>query len=772
MPGPASRVTPHDSPPAGTERECPRCGTVAVNQDFCPCGEYLGWEVSLTPAPAAEPASSRPAEPPEPRPATLLTLRDPARQDDPGAAVSVSVVPGSEVMALASVRNQGEIVDTFDIRVDGLPDAWWTVSSETVFLNPWGSSGEYQREVRLQLHPPRSAESEARAWPFTVVARSRSLGADVAWVPATLTVQPFHNTTMTVGPERRSGRRRASFDVAVLNRGNSPTEIAVGARDTEARCPVTVVGARAVVPVGGSATARVRVGVPKPLIFRRPVEHNLDIAHRASGDAEPVPQRVTFRQKPWLPWWVPAVVALFAAFMAAVLLLRRDAEVPKLKGDTIEEAVVVLDKHHLGLGRTTYATAPDGVPLGTVLDQAPAAGDAVAKGERVNITLAAPPKTALVPPVNGLTLAKAADALTAAHFAYDPQPSSAGNDWVVIRQQPTPGTKLELGAKVTLAVENRTPAATPTATPSPTATPTAAPASAAPAKPRKAKAKAKVKVKAPPAPLPANLVFADATNGRLYRWASADVKPAGLTSPKHRLETPTKTDEGYVAVELARHGRRLVRVSAEGKVVDPIAKGDYHRPVYSPAAGLLAVTAADGDDSPADAGALCVLDPQDTGAPACALADRRVGRPSWTPDGRSVFALAVGPDSNYDELLNFTVGDGRQWGAPTSVYRWADIQAAVPVGNDRIAVLVAESAGAPAHLRVLARRANGRFAPVRDFPELTGFELAVTGHQLALRRGNHEAGDGAIVLLDVDRAQPRVRTLGSGANPAWAESAH
>ena len=45
---------------------------------------------------------------------------------------------------------------------------------------------------------------------------------------------------MHVGPERRRGRRHGSFDVVVDNRGNSPMEIAVGAEDTAAHCPVTV----------------------------------------------------------------------------------------------------------------------------------------------------------------------------------------------------------------------------------------------------------------------------------------------------------------------------------------------------------------------------------------------------------------------------------------------------------------------------------------------------------------------------------------------------
>ena len=140
------------------------------------------------------------------------------------------------------------------------------------------------------------------------------------------------------------------------------------------------------------------------------------------------------------------------------------------------------------------------------------------------------------------------------------------------------------------------------------------------------------------------------------------------------------------------------------------------------------------------------MDPHDTGAPACAPAPadgRRLGRPAWAPNGRSVLVLAAGPDGDYDELLSFAPNgdDPARWAAPVSAYRAAGLQSAVWVGNDRIAVLVADRAGEPAHLRLLARRSDGRFKRVKDFPKLTGGELAATGHHLALQRGQRR-GDG------------------------------
>ena len=439
---------------AVTELECPKCATVAINRDFCSCGEYLGWELTTVDA-GQGPAEYRAPAPPAPRASTLLTLRDPAREaDDAGADVAVTVAPGETVTVLASIRNQGEIVDTYDVRVEGLPDAWWTITTPTVFLNPWGTSGDYEQELQVRLHPPRASESVAGLWAVTVVVRSRSLAEDVAAVPALLTVQPFTHTVMGVGPERRHGRRHGRFEVTVANHGNAPAETFVIARDTEARCPVSVAPAHVTVPIGATATALVLVAAPRPLWFKQPIDHRVEVVHRIDG-VESAPQRVVFRQKPWLPWWLPTAAALLAAFITAILLLQRDPEVPKLKGDTVAEARVVLEKKGLVLGQTTYATAPPGVLVNTILDQAPAAGDDIVEGEPVNITVAKAAHTAAVPPVHGLSLAAAAAKLKTARFAHDPQPSAAGDDWVVIRQDPAPGTAHEVGKPVTLAVENR-----------------------------------------------------------------------------------------------------------------------------------------------------------------------------------------------------------------------------------------------------------------------------------------------------------------------------
>jgi hypothetical protein len=265
------------------------------------------------------------------------------------------------------------------------------------------------------------------------------------------------------------------------------------------------------------------------------------------------------------------------------------------------------------------------------------------------------------------------------------------------------------------------------------------------------------KVGANPAPLPATLVFASAA-GRLYQLPRGATKAAPLTGASHRLETPARTDDGFVAVQVGADGRALVHVSADGRTVDTLDAGDYYRPAYSKRRGLIAAISA---------GRLCVLDPQDVRTLSCSGA--AAGRPAWSPNGRSLLALA-GPDGTYDQLLTFaaTGDDATQWAAPVAAYSATSIESAVWIANTRIAVLASDTPSAPAHLRLLGR-SHGALKVVKDFPELTGFELAATGRYLALRRGTGDTSDGPIVLLDLKRANPRVRTLASGTNPAWAQ---
>ena len=139
-----------------------------------------------------------------------------------------------------------------------------------------------------------------------------------------------------------------------------------------------------------------------------------------------------------------------------------------------------------------------------------------------------------------------------------------------------------------------------------------------------------------------------------------------------------------------------------------------------------------------------------------------VSRPSWSPDGRSLLVLgAQAGSSSYAAEGRRSSAVGRAGNRFTAR---RGIDSAVWVGKGPHRASCSPRAG-PARRTCAcspAARTAG-FRQVKDFPALTGSELAATGHHLVLRRG------GAMELLDVDRAAHRVRGLGDGANPgAWA----
>ena len=205
---------------------------------------------------------------------------------------------------------------------------------------------------------------------------------------------------------------------------------------------------------------------------------------------------------------------------------------------------------------------------------------------------------------------------------------------------------------------------------------------------------------------------------------------------------PAALDDGYVAIDDAG---ALVRVSADGKKTVVLLEGDYSRPVYSSRRGLVAVIGS---------GKLCVLDPQDVTSLACAAAPPG----STAPRGRRTAGRCSRSPTASSTRSSRSDSDATQWAAPSPSSR-RRVLAAAWLANNRVAML----AGAKPHVRLLARRADGTFNRVRDFKALTGSELAATDHFLALRNGK------SLNLIDVDRAQPQIRDLGTGVNPAWAK---
>jgi beta-lactam-binding protein with PASTA domain len=315
-------------------RTCQSCGRENPNdRDFCECGEYLRWEPTgiveaITPemaeaaleaasppapepAPAVPPAAATPqpppAAPPPPGPAGTLaqgavpppappepeqeapriasiTLRLPDETPVQDEVLALGVDAGGRERVVALIRNTSGIVDNYALSIRGVPDSWWTIYPDTVYLVPFGAGGTYEQEVEVHLHPPRTAEAEARVWELELVADSKASGTEAAAAPFLLGIQPFEDLGTKVEPERASGRRKVRYGVRVENKANAPAYVAFAGADPDGDCSFAFVPPHVEVEPGETLQTTMTVRPPKQMWIGRPHERRLEV--RTSSDPE------------------------------------------------------------------------------------------------------------------------------------------------------------------------------------------------------------------------------------------------------------------------------------------------------------------------------------------------------------------------------------------------------------------------------------------------------------------------------------------------------
>ena len=509
-------------------RICSKCRTENDDDtDFCvSCRNYLRWEptgyLPAVPPPAAAPAPDAPGRVPEeqaeeqaeehrdpglappraepaaqvaaPPASVVVTLRLPGLDAAGDARVGAAVAPGERVVLHALIRNQSGIVDNYTPRVEGLPDGWTTITPATVYLVPFGApGGQYEQEVEVAIHPPRVPEAEARDWPIRVAAVSNASGTVVGGAEATVAVGAFTELECEVEPQIRAGRRRASFAISLRNRANAASTVQLSGKDAEGACvlqfeqPVLQVGR------GERVGTVVHVRPPKQILAGRPIERRLEVAAGPPGDEHPpMLRQVVFRQRPWIPWWVPPVVLLIAAAIAAFVVTRPKPEKRVAVPDVVAavtsaepaaqafEAQKLLESLGLKVGKPTPRDVKDASLSGAVIDQSPKAGTKLALGKEVSLVIAQGTAVAKVPDLTGLSLKKALRKLSKVGLALGEVSPAADSIDIesdpIVATDPVAGKRVKAGTQIKIFVKVAKPPPTPTTT---AGAPTAPPATSA-----------------------------------------------------------------------------------------------------------------------------------------------------------------------------------------------------------------------------------------------------------------------------------------------------
>jgi serine/threonine-protein kinase len=196
-------------------------------------------------------------------------------------------------------------------------------------------------------------------------------------------------------------------------------------------------------------------------------QHNLNVAEGVVFAQLPSQASVaatgTKRSGSLLWLWILLAVIVLAALggFAYLSLNKKSVPVPNVVGKTQAEAQAAITAAGFKVGAITETPTKD-TKVGTVVSQTPAAGASAREGSAVQLDLAVKPAPVPVPNVISFTAADAEAALTAVALVPVQKTAASGSvpKGSVISQNPTAGTKVETGSKVTITVSTGAPVTT------------------------------------------------------------------------------------------------------------------------------------------------------------------------------------------------------------------------------------------------------------------------------------------------------------------------
>jgi beta-lactam-binding protein with PASTA domain len=400
-------------------RACPACGLSNYpSADFCgECNTFLDWEPTpdtgvVNHASAnGETTTTLPAPPrvAEQQEVSVVLFHADRSEGEPGG-ITLPVEAGGRATLIARVRNQSDIVDSYHLTVEGLPDGWWTIDPPTAYLLPMKARKGYEADIVIALHPPRAPSATAGVWNFDVVATSEKHAPRRASAQAAIDVAPFTSLFAAARPPQVSGRRRAKILAGVENAGNRDTPVRVEALDDGDRCTFEVPKAPTKVARGTVGELPVTVRPKKTHWIGNPIDHTIHLVASASDEPDTkAASPAVYRQRAWIPWWLPFLLLLLVIVAIVLYLLwPHHVKVPDVREQRSTFAAQKrLEKAGLTLNPKVQTALRPKVPAGTVIAQAPAPGKTVDKGKQVSVVVAAGHRLVRVPRLKGMTLTDA-----------------------------------------------------------------------------------------------------------------------------------------------------------------------------------------------------------------------------------------------------------------------------------------------------------------------------------------------------------------------------
>jgi hypothetical protein len=254
-------------------------------------------------------------------------------------ASSLKAEAGGQAQTTITLRNPGHLVESFRLDVVGLDDGWWQIHPPELALYP----GEDSTAV-VVLTPPAAARAPDRPLPFGVRAISTLDPSRGVVEEGDLEIGRVFDLQPSISPVTSRARWSARHTITFTNWGNTPVRLKLSATDKDGRLGFQLNPDAVVVPVGGRATARLRVRPSDPFLRGTAVHLPFQVRGEQPGAAPAGPRSVAQRAgvpDPTQPvvdgavlhgpilskGVIMALIAVIAGLAAAVALLFRAGDV-------------------------------------------------------------------------------------------------------------------------------------------------------------------------------------------------------------------------------------------------------------------------------------------------------------------------------------------------------------------------------------------------------------------------------------------------------------
>ena len=200
--------------------------------------------------------------------------------------------PGGQAQLSVKVKNPGHLVEAFHMDVVGLDPTWWQVHPPELNIYP----GKEESAVVL-LKPPANAQAPEEALPFGVRAVSALDAQRTVVEEGDLEVGRVLDLQGSITPVTSKGRWSGRHQISYVNWGNSPVHLRLTVKDDEEALGFQMEPEQLSVPVGGSASARLRVRPRNPFLRGAAVRRPFQVIGESAGSVPDAgtPRSVTAR---------------------------------------------------------------------------------------------------------------------------------------------------------------------------------------------------------------------------------------------------------------------------------------------------------------------------------------------------------------------------------------------------------------------------------------------------------------------------------------------